>query len=273
MKPSLLSEHHVATSEPFLPHLKCLLRKIIWNLECCENKIIFIVERLILLASFMWLLEVMWRKVVIKCHIAGYWCGSGDRGGNSPWEKIYLLLPSFRSSGDTSSSSVPEGGGTVLELVPRGNAAWVTWRHNLIPCSMTHGWTMGETAISYIVEMHLLLYTLGKSVYQQYTTRYVFCKWLGGCLQGEACEAQSERGPTRFDLGICILHMHSLFTHARPEEWRFMADLGSKVTWTTNREEAEGLVKSGHWYFRLNMTSCQEHLMWMTYPYFLWVIT
>lgn len=46
-----------------------------------------------------------------------------------------------------------------------------------------------------------------------------------------------------FDSGICILHMRSLFTHARPEERGFVAHPDSKATWTTNREETEGLLK------------------------------
>lgn len=59
MKISLLSECRVAASDIFLLYLKYLLRKIICNLECYENKVILIVERLIQLASVMWLLEVI----------------------------------------------------------------------------------------------------------------------------------------------------------------------------------------------------------------------
>jgi len=40
--------------------------------------------------------------------------------------------------------------------------------------------------------------------------------------------------------------VHLLFTHARPEVWKSVAHPDSKVTWTINRKEAEGLVKRGY---------------------------
>lgn len=171
----------------------------------------------------------------------------GQRWQQPLGKRFISLIPSCRSSGGASSSSVLEGRWDSAGDDPQGQCCPGDLEAQ--PDPLQHDpWPKGggNSAICYVVEMHLLLYILGESFYQQYTTRSVFCQWLGGCLQDQACEAQSRRGPVCFGLGICVLHMHLLFTHARPEEWRFVAHPGSKVTWTTNREEAEGLVKSGH---------------------------
>lgn len=166
---------------------------------------------------------------MIKSHIAGCWCGSGDRGGNgflSPYfhlSEAVVVLPAALCRGRWDSA----GAGAQRQCCPGDFEAQ--------PDPLQHDpWLKvgggRNSAFFYIVEMHLLLYRSGESVYQQYITTYVFCKRLGGCLQDQACEAQSERAPMCFDSGTCILHMHSLFTHGRPEEWRFVAHPASKVT-------------------------------------------
>lgn len=101
----------------------------------------------------------------------------GQRWQQPLGKRFISLIPSCRSSGGASSSSVLEGRWDSAGDGPQGQCC--PGHLEAQPDPLQHDpWLKGggNSAISYVVEMHLLLYILGKSFYQQYTTRSVFCQ-------------------------------------------------------------------------------------------------